>query len=35
LALLSGSDTICNGLGKNISHICAINPKGLVNLKLP
>ena len=34
LVLLSGFDTICNDLGKNDSHICAITPKGLVNLKL-
>jgi hypothetical protein len=25
----------CNDLGKNASHICAITPKGLINLKLP
>jgi hypothetical protein len=25
----------CKDLGKSASHICAIIPKGLVNLKLP
>jgi len=34
LALLGGSDTICDDLGKTASHICAITPKGLVNLEL-
>jgi hypothetical protein len=32
---LGGSDTICNNPGKSASHICAITPKGLVNLELP
>jgi len=35
LALLGGSNTICNDPGKSVSHICANTPKGLVNLKLP
>ena len=29
------SQNSCNDLGKSASHICAITPKGLVNLKLP
>jgi hypothetical protein len=33
-ALVGGSSTICNDLEKNASHICAITPKWLVNLKL-
>jgi hypothetical protein len=34
LALLGDSNTICNDPGKSVSHICAITPKGLVDLKL-
>jgi hypothetical protein len=34
LALLGGSDTICNDLRKSASHICAITPKGLVNFEV-
>jgi hypothetical protein len=33
--LKPGSDTISNDLGKNVSHICAITPKELVNLEFP
>jgi hypothetical protein len=34
LTLLGGFDAICNDLGKSSSHICAVIPKGLINLKL-
>jgi hypothetical protein len=34
LALLDGSNTICNDSRKSASYICAITLKGLVNLKL-
>jgi hypothetical protein len=34
LRLGNGSDTIWNDPRKSASHICAITPKGLVNLKL-
>jgi hypothetical protein len=35
LALLDDSNTIRNDPRINASHICAITPKGLVNLELP
>jgi len=34
MALLGGSDTICNDPEKSANHICAITLKWLVNLKL-
>jgi hypothetical protein len=30
-----GVKLLCNDPGKSASHICAITPKGLVNLELP
>jgi hypothetical protein len=35
LALLGGSDSICNDAGKRASHVWAITSKRLVNLELP